>query len=165
MSKTSRASLSMQVTKGRLGKMLAHCSTRWVTRLHRTWKRLRYSMLSLLQSLLARSVFRNPRHHASGEDWSKEDVLLVEEDPVRGFLSKQDIYKIMHPDRMHRSAEGAGWCHCKAPLDNLCLVMVTGRSLQRLEERKCHFYFQERQEGRLREPQTGQPHLGGWWNN
>lgn len=40
--------------------------------------------------------------------------------------------------------------------------MVTRRSAQRLEEKKCHVYLQEGQEGGLRELQAGQLHLRPW---
>lgn len=59
---TSRASLPVQGTKGRLEKMCAHCWMRhWATQQHRTWTRLKYWMLSLSQPLLARPAFRNPK--------------------------------------------------------------------------------------------------------
>ncbi|GAB0192621.1 mitochondrial enolase superfamily member 1 [Grus japonensis] len=43
--------------------------------------------------------------------------------------------------------------------------MMIDRSAQRLEERKCHFYLQERQEEEPRELQTSQPHLSPWESN
>lgn len=35
-----------------------------------------------------------------GKVWSKEDLLLVEEDQVRDYLSKLDILKSMGPDEI-----------------------------------------------------------------
>lgn len=52
-----------------------------------------------------------------------------------------------------------------ATLNNLCLNMMTGRSAQRLEERKSLMYLQECQELRCRELQGGQPPLGPWEGN
>ena len=36
-----------------------------------------------------------------GKGWSKEDVILVEENQVRLYLSKLDIHKSMSPDGTH----------------------------------------------------------------
>lgn len=52
-----------------------------------------------------------------------------------------------------------------ATLNNLCLNMMTGRSAQRLEERKSLMYLQECQELQCRELQGGQPPLGPWEGN
>lgn len=59
-----------------------------------------------------------------------------------------------------RSVEGAGRCHCKTLThNNLWSITATGRRVWRLEESKCHFYFQKRQEGGLRESESCQPHF------
>lgn len=63
------------------------------------------------------------------------------------------------------SAEGAGRCRCEATLNNLWSIVATGRSVQRLEERKCHSYLQKGQAGGFRVLQAVQPHLDHWEGN
>lgn len=44
---------------------------------------------------------------------------------------------------------GYSW-HCKASLNNLCLIMRSGRNAQRLEENKCHLIINKEDSGNYR---------------
>ena len=59
-------------------------------------------------------------------------------------------------------AEGSGCWHCKATLNNLRRVTVTGRRAGGLEESKRLPHLQAGQEGGPREPQAREPRLLPW---
>lgn len=52
-------------------------------------------------------------------------------------------------------------------LNNLWMIMVTGRNAQILEESKCHFHLQEGWEKGPKGTtcQTASPEASGWWGN
>lgn len=128
---------------------------------YRTWERLRYWMPPSPQSLLSRPSFRNSKFWKMGKVYSKEGLLLVEEDQIRIYLSKLDIHKCMGPDGMHLCVpKGTLWCHYTATLGNLWMIIVTGRGAWGLEE--SHFCLQKGQERGPREQQAHQPHLHPW---
>lgn len=62
-----------------------------------------------------------------GNSWSKEEVLLVEEDEVTEHLGKVNIHKCMHLDGDPRSAEGARRCRCEVTFDSLGPIFMTGK--------------------------------------
>jgi len=47
------------------------------------------------------SLLESQASDTRGKGWSEEDVVLVEENQVRLYLSKLDIHKSMNPDGMH----------------------------------------------------------------
>jgi len=56
-------------------------------------------MPSSLQSLLVRPAFRNLRlWRPGGKVWRMEKLHFMEEDQIREYFSKLDIYKSMSPD-------------------------------------------------------------------
>lgn len=57
------------------------------------------------------------------------------------------------------SAEGVGCCHCKTIPHYLWKVTGARGRFLRTGIKKCHSYLQKEQEGRLKEIQTGLPHL------
>lgn len=53
-------------------------------------------------SVFTTIAFSNPKAPKSRwKIWSKEDLLLVEEDGVRGHLNKLEIHKSVGPDGVH----------------------------------------------------------------
>lgn len=49
----------------------------------------------------SRTGLQKSRGPETRKGWSTEDVLLVEEDQARKYLSTLDIHESMHPDGMH----------------------------------------------------------------
>lgn len=77
-------------------------------------------MPSSPQSSPLRLAFRNSKAPKSRwKVWSKEGLLLVEEDEIRGHLNKLEIHKSVGPDGARTSAQGAGPCHCEVTLNYL----------------------------------------------
>jgi len=75
----------------------------------------------------------------------------VEKDQVGEYLSKLSICKSMVPDAMYpRVLRELAHVIVEASLNNLWLIVVTGRSAGRLEESKCHPYLQVGQDGGYR---------------
>lgn len=66
-----------------------------------TQKMWRDSMSSLLQPLLGRPAFRNPKLLRPGLVWSKEDSLLAEKDQVSEHFNRLNARKSIEPHRMH----------------------------------------------------------------
>lgn len=67
----------------------------------KTHKILRCSMSSPWSSLL-RMAFCSPKTSKTRwKAWSKEDLLLVEDNDVRGHLNKTEILRSVGPDGMH----------------------------------------------------------------
>ena len=98
----------------------------------------------------------------SVEVQSNENLPSVEEKQVRQYLNKQhaEVQWIWWDGP--KSAEGAGWRHCKTTHIYLWNLMVIGGGLWGLEESKCHSFLQEREEGVPKELQTCQLHLDPW---
>lgn len=76
-------------------------------------------LVSVLTSKTGLHESQVPEARLNG--WSKEDVSLLEEDQVREYLIKLDIFKFM-------GFEGCAPVMIVRPLSTICLIVATGIS-------------------------------------
>lgn len=158
--KDNKKSFSKYISNTRLGQVWDPYWKKWKTFLLRTRKRLREWRPSFPQPLPARIPLRNPSFHRPGRKAGARKMSSRWK-RIRSGNTQANSEQVSPCPWWDASidAEGPGRCCCEATCNNPWLTMVSGRSVQRLEESKCHSSLPEGWEGRCGEPHGSQPHL------